>query len=402
MSSPVRLIEDTAALVAVAARASRGSRVAVDVESNGLFAYRGALCVLQIAWIEDEGEHEPHENKIQVAIVDTLAVPVAPLAPLLGEGGPIKVLHDLSFDAQMLAAAGAPIGRARDTSVAARLLGRKATGLGALLEAELGVRHDKSLQQHDWARRPLGAAEIDYLAGDVRHLLALDDALRRHAEETEIADECAYKLASAGSPRPKARPGWTRIKGVAALDAVGMSAARRLWAARELAAEREDVPPFKVVSNEVLLDLSQRRPASIEALRAVRGAAAGLAGKHVEAWLAAIAGAREEEISAEDRAALSPEPPRREEIARRRARETQVSGWRRAEAKRRGVDPQVVLPGHCADEVVLLLTAHDARGGGDAGPLREEIARIPGLGARRLERYGEALAALGSVSRGQP
>src|SRR5262249_3834526 len=149
-----------------AARARRAARVAVDVESNGLFVYRAALCVLQLAW--------PEDGRIVVAVVDPIAVSIAPLTALFSATGPVKVLHDLTFDARLLAEAAAPLSRVRDTSVAARLLGRKATGLAALLAEELGVAHDKRLQQHDWARRPLREAEIDYLAGDVRHLLELD------------------------------------------------------------------------------------------------------------------------------------------------------------------------------------------------------------------------------------
>jgi ribonuclease D len=388
------LIETEAALAEIAARAGRADRVAVDVESNGLFVYRPALCVAQLAWHEG--------GATVVAIVDALAVRVAPLAPLLGPEGPVKVLHDLSFDAQMLAPAGAPLARVRDTSVAARLLGRKATGLGSLLTAELGILHDKRLQQHDWARRPLREAEIAYLAGDVEHLLALDERLAAAAEAAdiaeEIAEECAYKLMTALGPRRDRRPGYVRIKGATALDATGRAVLRRLWAAREEAAEKEDVPPFKVASNEVLIELSQRRPTAPVAMSAVRGATAGLAGRHAGAWLAAVtAGIADGDVPEEERALFTPAVPSRADIARRRAREATVSGWRRAEAARRGVDEQAVLPGHCADDLVEALLAYAAAP--DPAALREAIARIPGLGARRLARYGDVFASFADAAR---
>ncbi|APR77111.1 Ribonuclease D [Minicystis rosea] len=383
-SGEVLSIETEVGLAGVADRAARAERIAVDVESNGLFVYRPALCVLQMAW--------PEDGAMVVAVVDTLATSVAPLARLFGEGGPIKVLHDLTFDARLLAEAGAPLARVRDTSVAARLLGHKATGLSALLATELGVHHDKRLQQHDWTRRPLRDAEIDYLAGDVRHLLALDERLEHAATaidvEAEIADECTYKLTTALSPRQKPRPGYVRVKGAAALDAIGRAVLRRVWLAREAAAAKEDVPPFKVTSNEALLEVAQKRPASMEALRRIRGALAGLAGRHAAAWLAAVAeGLRDGDTPEEERALWSPAPPSREEIARRRARESQVSAWRKVEAAQRGVDEQAVLPGHCAEDLVEALAAHDARP--DEALLREAIAQIPGLGSRRRERYGD-------------
>jgi ribonuclease D len=67
----------------------------------------------------------------------------------------------------------------------------------------------------------------------------------------------------------------------------------------------------------------------------------------------------------------------------RRAREKRLSGWRRAEAQARGVDEQVVLPGHCLSDLVAL---------DDIGP--DAVARVPGLGPKRAVRYGATLSAL--------
>lgn len=381
------LIESGRALAEmVIPRCSGAARLAVDVESNGLFAYRPSLCVVQLAWREGD--------ESVVAVIDALAVPVAPLAHALGSAGPVKILHDLTLDAQLLAGAGAPLARVRDTSVAARLLGKKATGLAALLTDELGIHHDKRLQHHDWASRPLGAEEIDYLAGDVIHLLDLDERLAREAEAIDVVDEieeeCAYKLVTALAPRREPTPGWMRTKGAEELDDGALAALRALHRAREEAAAQEDVPPFKIVTNEVLLAIATRRPASMAALSAIRGATAGLAGKHAEAWLAAIAEGGE--VTAEERARLSPSPPTRQEIARRRALKTRIMGWRRAEAARRGVNEQAVLPGHCADDVMEAIVANDAAP--DATSLRAAIAAVPGLGERRAARYADALAAL--------
>jgi ribonuclease D len=68
----------------------------------------------------------------------------------------------------------------------------------------------------------------------------------------------------------------------------------------------------------------------------------------------------------------------------RRAREGRLTSWRRAEAKRRGVDEQVILPGHCLQDLADL----------DDGASLEEVARIPGIGAFRVTRHGAALVAV--------
>ncbi|XXX82757.1 ribonuclease D [Sorangium sp. So ce134] len=386
--SPLVLVEREGDLARLVERAARADALAVDVEADGLFAYRPRLCTVQLAFREGDG--------VAVAVVDALRAPVAPLAPLLGAAGPPKVLHDLTFDARMLAEAGAPLAGVRDTSVAARMLGRAATGLAALLAAELGVKVDKQLQQHDWGRRPLAEAELRYLADDVLHLLPLDARLAEQGRalgiEDEIAEECAYKLSTALGPPRDPRPAYARIKGAQALDPEGRAILRRLVAAREAAAEEADLPAFKIVAGEVLLELARRRPTRAEDVRAVRGAAAGRAAGLVAAWLRAVEQGRGDGDVPEGERALFEQPrPSRRELAARRAVEARIAAWRKAEARARKVDEQVVLPGHCAQDLVEIALA-GPRAGGDA--VAAAIARIPGLGARRIERYGGALAAL--------
>jgi ribonuclease D len=382
------LVADPSSLDALTRRLAGAPRIALDVEADGLHAFRPKLCTLQIAWTDGAGV-------TRVAVVDALAVGVGALGDLLGEGGPIKVLHDLTFDAKMLEEAGLRLARVRDTSVAARFLGCPATGLGALLEAELGVKVEKRFQQHDWAERPLTAEQLRYLTDDVAHLFALDDHLEARAANAgiveEIADECAYKLGAASAPPRDGRPAYVRIKGAAALDRPGRAVLRRLVEARDRVAERADVPPFKVIGNDVLLEIARRRPATATELRAVRGSTAGRAARALGAMLEAVLlGVQDGDVPADDQALFEPARPDRALVARRRACEARVSGWRRAEAKRRGVDEQVVLPGHCAQDVTDALLEHAAAG----APLRAALEAIPGLGDKRAARYLDALAAL--------
>jgi ribonuclease D len=276
------------------------------------------------------------------------------------------------------------------------MLGCTATGLAALLLSELGVKVDKQLQQHDWGRRPLEDAELRYLADDVRHLLPLRARLAERSRaleiDEEIEEECAYKLATALGPPRDPRPAYARVKGAQALDREGRAILRRLVAAREAAAEEADVPSFKIVASEVLLDLAQRRPTRADDVRAIRGAASGRAAGCVAAWLRAIEQGRSDGDVPEDERALFQQarPPRRE-LAARRAVETRIAAWRKREAKARKVDEQVVLPGHCAQDLAEIALAR-GNAGGEA--VAAAIARIPGLGASRLARYGGALAAL--------
>ncbi len=383
----IDLIEETSALGAALEQAARASAIALDVEANGLFVYRPRLCAVQMAW-EDGAT-------TRVVVIDTLKIDPTLLAPLLSAEGPVKVLHDLTFDARLLADHGVLLGRARDTSVAARLLGQTATGLSSVLTTELGISLDKRFQQNDWSRRPFAPAELRYLGNDVAYLLELDRSLAAKATsaeiEEEIHEECAHRLRMALAPPKDVRPAYVRVKGAQKLDRLGRAVLRRLVMARETIAEAVDVPPFKVVSNEILLLLSTKRPKTIGDLSRIPGALSGRAGKHAALWLSAITlGIEDGEIPEADRLLLDPVTMSRREITRRREVEVRVSGFRRAEAKRRGVDEQVVLPGHCAQEVATLLIA--TKEGSAADPA--QIAAIAGLGEKRAKLYAVRLATL--------
>jgi ribonuclease D len=377
MSAPA-VITTSADLTGLVDAARRAPLVAIDVEGNGLFAYRARLCTVQIAWDNDGETH--------IAIVDTLALDPRPLEQLLGERGPVKVLHDFTFDVKLLAEAGIRLANLRDTSVLGRMLGRKATGLASLLASELGIAVSKDLQQHDWARRPLSIAEVGYLATDVRHLSALYEKLAAEARgldiEEEVDVECAFKHETALAPPREKGPAYLRIRGTDALDPAGLAVLRRLVEEREKIAELWDQPPFKVAGNDVLLLLAMAKPRSLEDLRRARkGVSSRLLGVGDRIVSAVLAGLADGSVPASDRQ----ESPRldRAVLAARRAREKRLSAWRRTEATARGVDEQVVLPGHCLQELVSL---DESRTG--------EIERVKGLGPKRLTRYGAILATL--------
>lgn len=380
-------VQDAETLAIVIDHARFASRLGVDVEANGLFVYRPRLCTVQLAWEE--------EGRTRIAIIDTLRVDIAALAPLFAASSPIKILHDLSFDARMLHENGASLQHVWDTSVAARLLGVKATGLAAVVTAELGVVLDKRYQQHDWSRRPLEPMHLAYLSNDVAHLLQLERALMSKVVATDIAAEveaeCNYKLSSALVPPRDQRPPYVRIKGVHRLDPIGRAILLHLAAAREEIAATLNVPAFKVISNEILLEVAKKRPRSPSDLGRIRGALSGRAGRYTARWLTCVAsGIAAGDVPASDREYFEPQPFDRRAFAKRREIELRLNAFRRVEAERRGVNEQVVLPGHCVQDLAKILgstTAQDP-------DLVPRIAAVAGIGAKRAEQYAEALVAL--------
>ncbi|MBX3188265.1 MAG: HRDC domain-containing protein [Labilithrix sp.] len=363
-------------LARAALRLTEARRIAVDLESNGMFAYRATACIVQIA---SEGD---------VILVDALKTSLAPLAELMTSRATEKIIHDVAFDARILAEARVALANVRDTSLAARMLGRTATGLASLLDVELGVSIDKKMQQHDWSERPLTPSALTYLAGDVAHLHALRDRLWTEVEERGIADaveeETRYRLAqavaAAGTEDP--RPPYVRLKGIERVPEAELAILRHLAEIRERHARDLDVPPYKVLAPDVLFAIARAKPTTLDELSQIKGAMSGRRARALAPDVLDAVAVGIEDVTIPDEERVWFDKPRLAAgVARkRRAREQRLTKWRKDEAKRRGVDEQVVLPGHCLHDLADL-----------AEVSLEAIAAVPGIGAFRVARDGAAL-----------
>lgn len=378
--SGATLVDSEAALHgAVAQLTEDDARLSVDLESNGLFKYRASLCTLQIA------------NVHEVVVVDTIAAPIAPLAALLGPHGPRKIVHDVSFDARILAEGGVVLGNVLDTSIAARMLGRTATGLASLLEGELGIKVDKRLQHHDWTERPILEGQLRYLVEDVAHLEALADKLWTEVEQRGVGDaieeETRYRIAQAVAAVETVdpRPPYLRMKGVDRIPAEDLPILRRLADLREAKAKSLDVPPYKVIGPDVLLAIARTRPKTAIDVLNVRGVSGGRARSLAAAFAEAVALGLEEELPEAEQTMLARPRIPQSVVKARRTRESLLTSWRKRTAKERGVDEQVILPGHCLQDLADLAAGSASL---------ETIAAVPGIGAFRVERDGDAIAAL--------
>jgi ribonuclease D len=374
ISSPV-VITSEEGVTALSRRLARAERVGLDLESDGLHAYRAKVCTMQLAF---DGE---------VAIVDALATSLTPLAEALGPAGPVKIIHDVAFDARLLGERGIALGNVHDTAIAARMLGRTATGLATLVAAYLGITVSKELQQHDWRVRPLAEETLAYLAGDVLHLAQLDDSLfgevRACGIEAEVLEETRYRLAGALTAvgAPDERPPYVRLKGIDRLHGQKLAVVRRLAQVREQEAARRDVPPQRVLPAEVLFTISRDRPATLAQLWRAHSTLKNASEELGRALLAAVAeGLTESGIPDAERIYFERPRLAPEVIKARKQREGRLTAWRRGVAKERGVDEQVVLPGHCVKDIA------------EAAPTTlEELARTPGIGVFRVERDGPAI-----------
>jgi ribonuclease D len=155
-------------LTRVCARLRNEEAVALDVETT---LYSRTLCLVQLGTRE------------HIYVVDALEiVDFAPLARLLGDGDIVKIIHNASFEKQILSRHGITIANIADTLALSRARhGMDAEGghkLATVCQRELGIDLDKSEQTSDWARRPLTRRQLAYAALDVEVLFGLWDRLQ--------------------------------------------------------------------------------------------------------------------------------------------------------------------------------------------------------------------------------
>lgn len=279
-------IETNDQLDAVVERLRGAELLAVDTEAAGYHRYHDRICLLQLS------------TRTETWIVDTLAVGnVAALTPVLMDPDIEILLHDADYDLRLLARDyGIRITNLFDTKLAAQLLGEPAIGLAGLVEKYLDIKLDKKHQRADWAQRPLPGAMLEYAAEDTRHLPRLRDRLRAELmamgrlawAEEEFALRVRVDAASA-SADPDA---YLRLKNTRDLKPRQMAALRALHGWREAVAAERDIAPFRVMNNDVLVEVARRLPERADQMRGIAGLSDSVIARRGDALLAAVADAQ--------------------------------------------------------------------------------------------------------------
>ena len=262
--------------------------LAVDTEAAGYHRYHDRICLLQLS------------TRTETWIVDTLAVrDVQALATVLGDTATEVVLHDADYDLRLLARDyGLRISALFDTKIAAQMLGEPQIGLASLVEKHLGVNLDKKHQRADWAQRPLPPEMLAYAAEDTRHLPALRDRLRAELVARGrlgwAEEEFALRVqvdAAAGTGADANPDAFLKLKNTRDLKPRQLAALRALHRWREAVAAERDVAPFRVVTNDVLVEVARRMPERPDQMRGIPGLSEGLISRRGNALLAAVASA---------------------------------------------------------------------------------------------------------------
>jgi ribonuclease D len=171
------------------------------------------------------------------------------------------ILHGGDYDLRMLRASMnfRPRREVFDTMIAAQLLGIEQIGLAALIERFFGITIGKEGQKSDWSRRPLSDKQLRYAVNDTRYLEQLFERLRGELNERGRVDwhreSCRAMVQSTGRDSARDPDAAWRIKGAGGLTRRQLVYLRELWRWRDQHARRDNLPAFKVLGNEQIMEL---------------------------------------------------------------------------------------------------------------------------------------------------
>ncbi len=339
--------------------------LAIDTESNSLYAYRERVCLIQLS------------TRTADYIIDPLVIPnMQPLAPFFADPTIEKVFHAAEYDLMcMKRDFGYVFNNLFDTMIAARVCGRKFIGLGNLLGDLAGVRVDKSHQRDDWGQRPLPEASLLYAQMDTHFLPLLRDHFVEQLASLNRADEARETFRDVCRV-PAARreafdaEGFWRMTLPNNLSRREAAILREVYVLREQISRERDVPPFKVFSDKTLVAVAQVVPTTLSALSGIEGMSPLQIRRYGRQLLDAVGVG----VHAKLPTPPIPEPPADPVIVERY---TALREWRKTRALERGVESDVII-----SKEALWALAQRAPGS------REEMDNVPGLGPWRLEVYG--------------
>jgi ribonuclease D len=250
-------------------RLARADRIGIDTEFVSEDTFRPELCLIQVA------------TKDELAVIDPYRVgDLLPFWKTLVDGEHVTIVHaareELNF---CLNSCGRPPANLFDTQLAAGFCSSEyPSSYASVVTRFLSARPAKGEQRTDWRRRPLTDEQVDYALEDVRYLLPLYATLQKRLSQLNrlawLAEEMDRWLAEVHDSRE--RPRWRRVSGLGNLSARGLAIVRELWLWRRKEAERRDVPPRRVLRDDLMVELAKRKSDDIERIRAVRGMHRGM------------------------------------------------------------------------------------------------------------------------------
>lgn len=250
--------------------------VAFDTEFVSEDTYQPELCLIQVA------------ARGTLAIIDPLAVQdLHPFWELLTTGGRETLVHSGREEFRFcLRETGRRPAGWFDIQIAAGLVGLEyPASYGTLAYRLLEKSLAKGETRTDWRRRPLSARQLEYALQDVLDLETIRWKLYEQLDKLGRVGWLEAELLEWQADLEESERGekWRRIGGLTGMSRRSLAVVRELWQWRDAEAQRRDIPPRRILRDDLLLELAKRQTADMKRIRVVRGMEWGNVQKHLPA-----------------------------------------------------------------------------------------------------------------------
>jgi ribonuclease D len=249
------LVTDQQTLDQLVERLSQESVLAFDLEADSLHHYTEKVCLIQVS------------TESETRLIDPLApLDVRALTPIFANPAIKKIFHGADYDMRSLYRDfGIQVANLFDTMIASQFLGESEFGLAALLKKRFGVELDKRYQKADWSKRPLSPEMMEYAMKDTSLLINL---YRQLESELRVKGRLAWveeESELVAGVRYSSREGelmCLRFKGANRMKPRELAVLEELLRFRDEKAKAADLPPFRILSNDLLRELAEKQPRS--------------------------------------------------------------------------------------------------------------------------------------------
>jgi len=345
--------------------------LAVDTESNSLYAYQEQVCLIQCSTQDDD------------FLIDGLAgLDLSALEKIFADKSTQKIFHAAEYDVICLRRDyGFTFQNLFDTMQAARILGFQQLGLSAVLEGQFGLEPVRSFQKANWGKRPLSDEMKQYARVDTHYLIPLRERLDEQLQKNrlmELAEEDFRRVCNAEN-NVNDHSSYTQVRGYHKLAPQELAVLDALCAFRDSKAKQLNRPHFKVIGSRALLAIAQAMPNDFNDLARVEGLSPRLAKRYQRGVLEAVKkGKQSQPIFLQKHKKPSNAYIKRIE---------RLKEWRKEKGKQMGVQSDIVLPRDIL-EAIAGTHPHSMDG------LQKVMAEVPW----RYEHFGQHI--FGIINKG--
>ncbi|MBI1823577.1 MAG: HRDC domain-containing protein [Nitrospirae bacterium] len=330
---PFQYVTEKDQLLGAVRDLSACSEIGVDIEGDSLFHYQDRVCLIQITGNGKNFIFDP----LLLDSVESLSV-------LFQNERIVKIFHGAEYDLISLKRDFKfSIISIFDTVLAARALGLKAFSLQHLVWLYFNIPLEKTHQKANWSRRPVPKDQLEYAYKDTFFLPELYEKLSTEVKNKgrwdQIEEECHLLEKREWDEKRFSSEQYLKLKGAKELLPDSQKVLRELVVTRENLSREVDRPPFKVISNEDLLQMATGRPHSLAELKLLFPRESAPVYRNPAFWIKAIHEGEQSQIPLPVKAKKNGTPPTPEE----EKRFSEMKKWRDSQAVEEGVEPAMIL-----------------------------------------------------------